>query len=78
MLDGNGGKREHLRELAESQHGQNIYALHDAGFKLADTQREMTPIQKFVYITAKDFHTDDYDSSSSSAMGHGHNLPSGL
>jgi len=75
---GNGGKREHLRELAESEHGEAIYTLHDAGFSLADTQKELTPIQRFVYVVAKDHHTDDYDSKPSSAMRHGHSLPSGL
>lgn len=33
--------------------------LHDNGFKLAATQREMTPIQKYVYIKARAYHIDN-------------------
>lgn len=33
--------------------------MHDSGFKLAETQREMTPIQKYVYIKAREYHYGD-------------------
>jgi hypothetical protein len=46
-------------ELAESRHGKELYGLHDNGFLLAEEQSRMTPIQRFVYVLAKDHHTDD-------------------
>lgn len=42
-----------------------MFALHDNGFKLAETQREMTPLQRFIYALAKDHHTEDYDADPS-------------
>jgi hypothetical protein len=36
-----------------------VYGLHDNGVLLADSQAEITPIQRFVYTLAKDHHTDD-------------------
>ena len=36
-----------------------MYGLHDNDFHLAETQAQMTPLQRFVYVLAKDHHTDD-------------------
>lgn len=39
--------------------GKEIYTLHDNGRKLFTTARDCTPIQRFVYVMAKNHHTDD-------------------
>jgi hypothetical protein len=36
-----------------------VYALNDNGIPLASSQAEMTPMQRFVYILARDYHTDN-------------------
>lgn len=46
-------------DFVESSQGQELYMLHDNGFKLAETQAELTPLQRFAYLLAKDYHTDD-------------------
>lgn len=51
--------RGKLKEIAESGRGKEIFGLHDNGVKLADSQAEITPIQRFIYTLAKDHHTDD-------------------
>lgn len=33
--------------------------MHDNGRKLFETARDCTPMQRFVYVMAKDHHTDD-------------------
>lgn len=58
MFDGNGGRRGKLKELAESHHGAEIYSLHDNGFSLAESQADITPIQKYVYTYAKQYHQE--------------------
>lgn len=35
-----------------------IIGLNDNGIRLASTQAELTPIQRFVYALAKDHHED--------------------
>lgn len=47
-------------------------ALHDSGILLSDSQRRMTPMQRFVYIMAKDAHTDDKAKKPPSGMQQGH------
>lgn len=40
--------------------GLEIVALSDeAGIPMASSQANLTPIQRFVYIMAKDYHTPD-------------------
>lgn len=39
--------------------GKEIYSLHDNGRKLFTSARDCTPIQRFVYVMAKNHHTDD-------------------
>lgn len=39
--------------------GKEIYTLHDNGRKLFTSARDCTPIQRFVYVMAKNHHTDD-------------------
>lgn len=49
-----------------------VFGLHDNGVKLADSQAEITPIQRFVYTLAKDHHTEDVDAEPSGMrQGHG-------
>lgn len=36
-----------------------MYALHDNGRKLFTSPHDCTPIQRFVYVLAKNHHTDD-------------------
>jgi len=45
--------------------GQEMYALHDNGRKLFTSARECTPMQRFVYVMAKNYHTDDPNDSPS-------------
>lgn len=40
-------------------------ALHDNGFSLADSQAEMTPIQKYVYLKGREEHFDGKNTSPS-------------
>lgn len=39
--------------------GRELYVLHDNGRKLFDSARECTPMQRFVYVMAKDHHQED-------------------
>lgn len=66
-----------MRELAESAYGQQIYGLNDNGILLAETQRELTPLQRFVYTLAKDYHTDD-DIKEPSDMNRAHSAMRGF
>lgn len=43
--------------------GQEIYKLHDNGRQLFTSPQDCTPIQRFVYVMAKNHHTDDPQSS---------------
>jgi len=36
-----------------------MYTLHDNGRKLFDSPQNCTPMQRFVYVMAKNYHTDD-------------------
>lgn len=45
---------------------------------MAETQRNLTPMQRYVYMLAKDHHTDDYDAEPTSSMRHGHQATSGF
>lgn len=40
-----------------------MYALHDNGRKLFTSPQDCTPMQRFVYLMAKDYHTEDVDNS---------------
>jgi hypothetical protein len=48
--------------------GKEIYSLHDNGRKLFTSARDCTPIQRFVYVMAKNHHTDDPNSGSPSGI----------
>jgi len=39
--------------------GKEMYLLHDNGRKLFTSAKECTPMQRFVYIMAKDYHEED-------------------
>jgi len=39
--------------------GREMYLLHDNGRKLFTSPHDCTPKQRFVYLMAKDYHTDD-------------------
>jgi len=49
--------------------GKEMYTLHDNGRKLFTSARDCTPIQRFVYVMAKNHHTDDPQKGSSSPSG---------
>lgn len=49
--------------------GKEIYSLHDNGRKLFTSARDCTPIQRFVYVMAKNHHTDDPNSGGPSKPG---------
>jgi len=48
--------------------GQEIYTLHDNGRKLFTSARDCTPIQRFVYVMAKNHHSDDPSSAKPSGL----------
>ena len=39
--------------------GREMYLLHDNGRQLFTSPHDCTPMQRFVYIMAKDYHTDE-------------------
>jgi len=41
--------------------GEEMYLLHDNGRKLFTSPQDCTPMQRFVYILAKDYHQDEVD-----------------
>lgn len=43
--------------------GEEMYTLHDNGRKLFTSPHDCTPIQRFVYVMAKDHHRDDPNDS---------------
>lgn len=43
--------------------GKEMYSLHDNGRKLFTSPQDCTPIQRFVYVIAKNHHTDEPDQS---------------
>ncbi|AGF91201.1 hypothetical protein HAPG_00015 [Halorubrum phage GNf2] len=45
--------------------GQEIYTLHDNGRQLFTSPQDCTPIQRYVYIMAKNHHTDEPDTKPS-------------
>lgn len=55
-----------------------IYGLQDNGCALAESQSEITPLQRFVYMLAKDHHTEDVDVDEPSGMSKAHSATSGL
>lgn len=48
--------------------GNEIYTLHDNGRKLFTSARDCTPIQRFVYVMAKNHHTDDPEDKKPAGM----------
>jgi len=52
--------------------GKEIYSLHDNGRKLFTSPQDCTPIQRYVYVMAKDHHTDDPDAGSPNPHGMQH------
>lgn len=55
-----------------------VYGLQDNGIPLADSQAEMTPMQRFVYSLAKDHHTDEANVDTPSGMSKAHSATKGL
>lgn len=49
--------------------GKEMYLLHDNGRKLFTSARDSTPMQRFVYIFARDYHEDDPEESHSDPHG---------
>jgi len=39
--------------------GQEMYTLHDNGRKLFTSPQDCTPAQRYVYVMAKNYHTDE-------------------
>jgi hypothetical protein len=39
--------------------GEEMYVLHDNGRKLFTSPENCTPMQRFVYVLAKDHHSED-------------------
>ena len=46
-----------------------MYALHDNGRKLFTCPQDCTPMQRFVYAMAKNYHTDDPNEGSARPSG---------
>lgn len=55
-----------------------VYGLQDNGVPLASSQADITPIQRFVYVMAKDYHTEDVDAEPPSDVSGAHNATRGL
>lgn len=49
--------------------GEEMYVLHDNGRKLFTSPHDCTPMQRFLYILAKDHHTDDPNKGSAKPGG---------
>jgi hypothetical protein len=64
--------------VAESQFGNHFYALNDNNVPMAPTQAELTPVQRYVYIMAKDHHTEDVDADPSQSMNKAHSATKGF
>jgi hypothetical protein len=45
---------------------------------MAPTQAELTPVQRYVYIMAKDHHTEDVDADPSQSMNKAHSATRGF
>jgi hypothetical protein len=41
--------------------GEEMYKLHDNGRELFSSARECTPMQRFLYVMAKNHHSEDHD-----------------
>lgn len=39
--------------------GEEIYILHDNGRELFSSPQDCTPMQRFVYVMAKNYHSED-------------------
>jgi len=48
--------------------GEEMYLLHDNGRKLFTSPQDCTPMQRFVYILAKDYHQDDPEDNEPAGM----------
>lgn len=44
--------------------GREMYLLHDNGRKLFTSPDDCTPMQRFLYVMAKDYHSDEPDTPS--------------
>jgi len=56
-----------------------VFGLNDNGMVLAETQAELTPMQRFVYTLAKDHHTEDVDTDPNpKGMSKAHGATSGF
>jgi hypothetical protein len=42
----------------KSRHGAEMYYLHDEGIKLAETQSELTPLQRRFYLKAREYYNE--------------------
>lgn len=49
--------------------GKEMYLLHDNGRKLFTSPHDCTPMQRFVYAMAKEYHTDDPNKGSAKPGG---------
>jgi hypothetical protein len=41
--------------------GREMYVLHENGRKLFTDTQHCTPLQRFFYVFAKDYHEEDHD-----------------
>lgn len=57
-------------QFAKSHHGREVYHLQEDGFALADRQRDMTILQKRVYLTAKAYHSEKEREEADSSTNH--------
>jgi hypothetical protein len=48
-----------------------MYALHDNGRKLFNSARDCTPMQRFVYVMAKNEHQEDPEDNTPTGMDKG-------
>lgn len=51
-----------------------MYALHDNGRKLFDSAVDCTPMARFVYVMAKNHHTDEPTEADPAGINEGQNV----
>lgn len=52
--------------------------MNDNGILIAPTQADLTPMQRFVYVMARDHHTDDYSASAPSNVREAQRMTRGI
>lgn len=52
--------------------------MHENGFKLADSQSELTPMQKYIYLRAKEYHEEESEAADNHDIQQGQSAVNGF